>query len=194
MHVDSLDLYRDGERRKFIERAAEETSLEQDLLKRDLGKLLLALEQTQEERLAAPADDRPRPSRLSRRGAKPRPSNCSAPRICSSGSPRPSTTRGIVGEAHQPLAAYLACTSRLLATPLAVIIQSTSAAGKTTLMEAVLVVLPGGRAGQILRHDRPEPLLPRRDQPQAQDPRHRRGGGRREGQLRAQAPAERRAN
>jgi hypothetical protein len=53
MHIDSLDLYRDGERRKFIERAAEETGLTQDLLKRDLGKLLLALEQCQEERLAA---------------------------------------------------------------------------------------------------------------------------------------------
>ena len=36
---------RDGERRRFIERAAEETRLEKDLIKRDLGKLLLALEQ-----------------------------------------------------------------------------------------------------------------------------------------------------
>ena len=30
---------RDGERRRFIERAAEETKLEKDLIKRDLGKL-----------------------------------------------------------------------------------------------------------------------------------------------------------
>lgn len=51
MHVDSLDLYRDGERRKFIDRASEETLLEKNLLKRDLGKLLLALEQAQEKRL-----------------------------------------------------------------------------------------------------------------------------------------------
>jgi len=51
MHVDSLDLYRDGERRKFMDRASEETLLDKTLLKRDLGKLLLALEQTQEARL-----------------------------------------------------------------------------------------------------------------------------------------------
>ncbi|MEI6503094.1 MAG: DNA primase, partial [Armatimonadota bacterium] len=40
------------------------------------------------------------------------------------------------------LAAYLACTSRKLGHPLAVIIQSTSAAGKSTLMEAVLSMFP----------------------------------------------------
>ena len=54
------------------------------------------------------------------------------------------------------------------------------------------VVLPRRRPGQILRHDRPEPLLPRRVQPETQDPRHRRRGGRGESQLRAQAPAIRR--
>lgn len=55
-HVDSLDLYRDGERRKFIERASDETKLERELIKRDLGKLLLALEHLQEERLSAPLE------------------------------------------------------------------------------------------------------------------------------------------
>ena len=50
---------------------------------------------------------------------------------------------GIVGEQTNKLAAYLAATSRLLDKPLAVIIQSTSAAGKTTLMEAVLSFFPG---------------------------------------------------
>ena len=61
MHVDSLDLYRDGERRKFIDRAAEETTLEKDLLKRDLGKLLLILEQAQEQRLNSktPSEEAP---------------------------------------------------------------------------------------------------------------------------------------
>jgi len=49
---------------------------------------------------------------------------------------------GIVGEETNRLAAYLTATSRLLPKPLAVIIQSTSAAGKTTLMEAVLAFFP----------------------------------------------------
>ena len=43
-HLDSFDMTRDGERRRFIERAAEETGLEKELIKRDLGRLLLALE------------------------------------------------------------------------------------------------------------------------------------------------------
>jgi hypothetical protein len=47
---------------------------------------------------------------------------------------------GLVGEETNCLAAYLACTSRKLEKPLAVIIQSTSAAGKSTLMEAVLAM------------------------------------------------------
>ena len=45
---------------------------------------------------------------------------------------------GTVGEATNKLAAYLACTSRLMDKPLGVIIQSTSAAGNSTLMDAVL--------------------------------------------------------
>jgi hypothetical protein len=49
---------------------------------------------------------------------------------------------GLVGEETNCLAAYLACTSRKLEKPLAVIIQSTSAAGKSTLMEAVLAMFP----------------------------------------------------
>src|SRR5690606_29347304 len=49
---------------------------------------------------------------------------------------------GVVGEATNALVAYLAATSRLLPAPLAVIIQSASAAGKTSLMEAVLALVP----------------------------------------------------
>ena len=49
---------------------------------------------------------------------------------------------GLVGEPSNALVAYLACISRKLASPLAVLIQSTSAAGKSTLMDAVLALVP----------------------------------------------------
>jgi hypothetical protein len=49
---------------------------------------------------------------------------------------------GIIGEETGTLVAYLACVSRKLERPLAVIIQSASAAGKTTLMDAVLHFFP----------------------------------------------------
>ena len=50
-------------------------------------------------------------------------------------------TLGVVGEDRNALVGYLACVSRKLAAPLAVLIQSTSAAGKSTLMEALLSLM-----------------------------------------------------
>ena len=49
---------------------------------------------------------------------------------------------GVVGEVDNALIAYLAATSRLLDTPLAVVVQSGSAAGKSTLTDAVLSLMP----------------------------------------------------
>ncbi|MFN9729561.1 MAG: DNA primase, partial [Pseudomonadota bacterium] len=49
---------------------------------------------------------------------------------------------GVVGEASNALVGYLACVSRKLDKPLAVLIQSTSAAGKSTLMDALLSLMP----------------------------------------------------
>ena len=65
--------------------------------------------------------------------------------------------RGMVGEATNKLVGYLAATSRKLENPLAIVIQSSSAAGKTSLMDAVLAMMPGedvlrlsGMTGQSL--------------------------------------------
>jgi len=49
---------------------------------------------------------------------------------------------GLVGERTNKLVAYLAAVSRKLDDPLAIIIQSSSAAGKTALMDAVLSLMP----------------------------------------------------
>jgi hypothetical protein len=140
-HVDGLDLYRDGERRKFIDRASEETLLEKDLLKRDLGKLLLALEQEQEERLSRGLEGAEEVVELTAEEQTEAMALLRSPDLLEK-----ITTAydeaGIVGERNNLLAAYLACASRKLRRPLAVIIQSTSAAGKSTLMDAVLSFFP----------------------------------------------------
>ena len=49
---------------------------------------------------------------------------------------------GVVGEETNKLVGYLAAMSRKLPEPLAIIIQSASAAGKTSLMDAVLAFVP----------------------------------------------------
>ena len=140
LHVDSIDLCRDADRRRFVDRAAEETLLEKDLLKRDLGKLLLLLEQAQEERLES---SQPTTNTVAMTPEE------EAEALAFLQSPdllekitEAYAASGVVGESANLLAAYLACVSRKLPKPLAVIIQSTSAAGKSTLMEAVLSFLP----------------------------------------------------
>ncbi len=141
-HLDSFDLTQDQNRRRFVERASEETRLEKELIKRDLGKLLLLLEEEQTARIAAALEPagRPAPTMTQEETAEALAFLKSPDLLKKLGEVFEAC--GLVGEETNRLAAYLACTSRKLGHPLAVIIQSTSAAGKSTLMEAVLSMFP----------------------------------------------------
>jgi hypothetical protein len=139
-HLDQVDLCRDQERRRFIERAAEETGLTPDLLKRDLGKLLLAVEQAQVE-LLKPQEQVARAVTLSPEEREEALAWLKAPRLIER-LREAFHQAGIIGEETSTLVAYLAGVSRKLERPLAIIIQSASAAGKTTLMDAVLSFFP----------------------------------------------------
>src|SRR5580658_5672980 len=139
-HLDSLDLMRDADRRRFVERAAEETGVSAELLKRDVGRLLLALEQALVE-LARPAETASSVVRLSEAERAEAFDWLTAPDLV--GRLRAAFHKaGIIGEENNTLLAYLAGVSRLLERPLAIIVQSASAAGKTTLMDAVLAFFP----------------------------------------------------
>ncbi len=139
-HLDTLDLARDAERRRFIERAAEETGLHADLLRRDVGRLLLAVEQAQAElaRPAAPVAAAPVMTAAERAAAL---DLLRAPDLLAR-ILEDFAACGVVGEETNKLVGYLAAVSRKLANPLAIIVQSTSAAGKSALMEAVLAFVP----------------------------------------------------
>ncbi len=63
---------------------------------------------------------------------------------------------GVVGEETNKLVGYLAGVSRKLDRPLAVVIQSSSAAGKSSLMDAVLAFMPEDERVQYSSHDRPK--------------------------------------
>ena len=142
-HLDSFDMARDGDRRRFIERAAEETRLEKDLVKHDLGKLLLALEQEQTERISAalaPASGQ-RAHEMSAEDQAEALAFLKSPDLIEKIG-MAFETCGLAGEGPNSISAYLACTSRKLEKPLAIIIQSTTAAGKSTLMDAVLSMFP----------------------------------------------------
>jgi len=139
-HLDSVDLCRDAERRRFIERAAEETGLTADLLKRDVARLLLAVEQAQAE-LAKPTENVAAAVTLTPEEREAALTWLREPNLIAR-LREAFHQAGIIGEESNTLVAYLAGVSRKLERPLAIIIQSASAAGKTTLMDAVLSFFP----------------------------------------------------
>lgn len=140
-HLDNLDLCVARQRAAFIDAAAAETLLQPELVKRDLGHVLGKLEELQAARLQAqttPPAAVPAVSESDRAAAL---ALLRSPdlldRILAD-----FAACGVVGEETNKLVGYLAAVSRKLDNPLAVIVQSTSAAGKSALMEAVLAFVP----------------------------------------------------
>jgi len=139
MHVDTLDLYHARSRRAFLAAAVEETALSDTTLKADLGRLLLRLEQHQHEQRKTPEKTSiPEMTESERSEAINLLQNENLlDRILDD-----FEACGIVGEQSGKLAGYLAATSRLLDKPLGLVIQSSSAAGKTALSDSVLAFMP----------------------------------------------------
>jgi DNA primase len=141
-HVDTLNLYSARQRVAFLRQAAEELHLPEATLKADLGRVLLKLEELQDEQI--------------RRALEPE----AEARVVLSAEERAEARKlledprlleriledfercGVVGEETNKLVGYLAAVSRKLDDPLAVIVQSSSAAGKSSLMEAILDLVP----------------------------------------------------
>ncbi|GAB7541663.1 CHC2 zinc finger domain-containing protein [Cupriavidus sp. 8B] len=140
-HVDTLDLYAARARAAFLRQASAELGLPEDALKRDLGHLLLRLETLQDEALHATQAPTSAVPVLSADEEAEALALLRVPNLCERIAADLQAC-GVVGEATNLLAGYLAATSRKLDTPLAVLIQSSSAAGKSSLMEAVLAMMP----------------------------------------------------
>jgi DNA primase catalytic core len=141
-HVDTLDLYSAKQRASYLAQAALELGLPEESLKHDLGRVLLALERLQDESIRKALEPKPAaavPMTESEREAALAllRSPDLAGRILED-----FAACGIVGERTNALVGYLAATSRKLEHPLAVVIQSASAAGKTSLMDAILAFMP----------------------------------------------------
>jgi len=140
-HVDTLELYSARQRALFIKQCADELSLEERVLKRDLGKVLLKLESLQEAHIKKTLQPQEQQIRLSESDKKEALEFLREPdlleRIL-----RDFDHCGVVGEQGNKLLGYLAAISRKLDEPLAVVLQSSSAAGKSSLMESVLSFVP----------------------------------------------------
>ena len=140
-HIDALDLYSAKARALFIKQAALDLGLTEDAVKKQLGGVLLELEARMDERLRArlrPIETVPSMNEAERDEAM---AMLRDPRLIERIG-KDFERCGLVGEQTNRLVGYIAATSRLLEGPLAVVVQSSSASGKTSLMEAVLEMMP----------------------------------------------------
>jgi len=144
-YLDTVDLASARARAAFVAEAAQELGCEPAAVKQDVGHLLLELETVADrERVGAPVE---RPVEPSVEGGMTDAERAAALEFLKDPDllgriARDVAAAGIVGEETNVLVAYLAAVSRKLPTPLAVIVQSASAAGKTSLMDAVLAFVP----------------------------------------------------
>jgi DNA primase len=143
VHVDTLELYQAKQRALWSRAVSIELGVSEDIAKGDLAKLLRAVEQRQDEIIRA---------QLAPKSSSEAPTLTDDERNAALALLRDRTlierivadveASGVVGESSNALVAYLACVSRKLDKPLAILIQSTSAAGKSTLMDAILALMP----------------------------------------------------
>jgi len=141
LHVDTFDLYQQRPRTAFAKQAATELGVQEDVVKADLGKILLKLEALQAERIEAEKAAKEEAIALSDEETEAALALLRAPDLLAR-IEHDFTRCGVVGETTNKLVGYLAAISRKLDAPLAVTIQSTSAAGKSALMDAVLAFVP----------------------------------------------------
>ena len=140
-HVDTIEMYAARQRALFIKQAAEEMNVKEDVVKRDFGKLLLKLEELQDEAVRKTLEPKEQTVTLTDEERNAALELLRDPKLleriladyehC-----------GVVGEETNKLVCYLAAVSRKLDEPLAIIIQSSSAAGKSWLMNAALAMMP----------------------------------------------------
>ncbi|HEY3452282.1 MAG TPA: hypothetical protein VGK67_38410 [Myxococcales bacterium] len=140
-HVDSLDLYSAKQRAAFTKQAALELGVAEEVIRGDLGRVLLQLEQEQDRRIQAALTPAEQKVVLTRQETDEATELLKSPDL---------TERivadiqrcGLAGEGTNILAAYLGVVSRKLDRPLALLIRSSSGSGKSSLMDAVLAFTP----------------------------------------------------
>jgi DNA primase catalytic core len=140
-HGDTLDMESFLRRAAFIKQAAHELAVKEETIHREVGQLWTVLSELQREQIRktlTPAEEK---SVMSAEEEAAAMELLRDPRLldrvladfekC-----------GAVGEETNKRVSYLAAVSRLLPKPLAIVVQSSSSAGKSSLMEAVLDFMP----------------------------------------------------
>ncbi|HYA16775.1 MAG TPA: CHC2 zinc finger domain-containing protein [Bryobacteraceae bacterium] len=140
-HGDTLDLEQARNRALFIKQAAHELGVREDLIQREVGRLWSALEDLQRAHLKKalePQEEEPAMTAGEKEAALALLRDpCLLARVLED-----FEKCGVTGEETNKTISYLAAVSRLLDKPLSVVVQSSSSAGKSSLIEAVLDFMP----------------------------------------------------
>jgi hypothetical protein len=142
-YLDTVDLVSARQRAHFVKEAAKDLEMKEDAVKRDLGRIHLKLEELQDaeiQKALEPAAKTTAPAMTEAERAEAM-GLLHDPRLLER-IVEDFDRCGVVGEHTNKLTGYLAAVSRKLERPLAVIVQSSSAAGKSALMEAILAFVP----------------------------------------------------
>jgi DNA primase len=140
-HGDTLDMELARQRASFIKQASHELGVKEETIHREVGKVWTVLGDLQREQIKKTLET---PEEVAAMTAEEQEAAMNLLRD-------PGLMErvladfercGIVGEETNKTVSYLAAVSRLLDKPLAIVVQSSSAAGKSSLMEAVLDFMP----------------------------------------------------
>jgi DNA primase catalytic core len=140
-HVDTLDLYVARQRSVFTKQAAQEIGVKEEVIRRDLGRVLMKLEELQDEQIKKALEPEKKEVEIGPEERALAMELLRDPRLLER-IIEDFALCGVVGEETNKLVGYLGVVSRHLESPLAIMVQSSSAAGKSSLMEAVLAFLP----------------------------------------------------
>lgn len=141
LHADTLEMSSARQRGAFAKQAAEELGVKEGIIGHDLSQMWMKLELLRDEQIAhalAPKDKAVAMTDAEREAAL---ELLRDPRLMER-IVEDFAVCGTVGEETNKLIGYLSAVSRHLEKPLAVIVQSSSASGKSSLMDAVLAFVP----------------------------------------------------
>jgi hypothetical protein len=140
-HVDTFNLYTAHQCAAFVKQAALELGVAQEVIKGDLRHVLGKLETLQDEQIRAALTPKTREVAMSEEDRTAALELLRDPKLLDR-IVADFERCGLVGEETNKKVGYLAAVSRHLESPLAVVVQSSSAAGKSSLMDAVLQFVP----------------------------------------------------
>jgi len=141
LHVDTLDMNVDRQRMLFSKRASEELDVKEEVIRKDLGRVFFQLEALRNDLIQKALNRKEEDVQLTPEEKTAALELLRDPNLMDR-ILEDFARCGVVGEETNKLVGYLASISRRLESPLAVVVQSSSAAGKSLLMDAILGFVP----------------------------------------------------